>query len=130
MTDFIKREEIESYDIILMMECYYYMSSEQRNIFLKELVKKINYNTKIILTTPIRKRNIMFSSESRLSNILYYRGFEKVKSPGNVILSLRGISGKLTEFIPTFALKKFYFTLNRIFFPFRVNQKLFVFKKK
>lgn len=130
MTDFIQREDIESYDIILMMECYYYMGSEQRNIFLKELVRKINYKTKIILSTPVRKRNIMFSSQSRLINIFHYRGFEKDELSKSMVLSLRGISGKLTEFIPTFALKKFYINLHKILLPFRVNQKLFVFKKK
>ncbi|MCX6164302.1 MAG: SAM-dependent methyltransferase [Ignavibacteriae bacterium] len=129
MNDFIQHTDIESYDIVLMMECYYYMSSEQRNIFLKELAKKINPETNIILTTPIRKKNLMFSAESRLVNIFHYRGFEKEESFSSIVLSLRGISGKLSEFIPTFVLKKFYFTLHKILFPFRVNQKLFVFKK-
>lgn len=129
MVDFVKSEEIGGYDVILIMESFYYMISEKRNIFLKELNKKIKPDAYIILTMPVRKRHFMFLSESRLENVFHYRGFDRDKKFTTMCLSLKGINGKLIEFIPSFTLKNFYLILHKLFFPRRINQKLFVFRK-
>jgi 2-polyprenyl-3-methyl-5-hydroxy-6-metoxy-1,4-benzoquinol methylase len=130
MIDFIRDKDIKSFDLILLMECLYYLSSEQRNIFLKELIKKINPDTNIILTTPIRKKNLMFPAESRLVGNFKYRGFERNSKYGNIVLSLRGSTGKVLEYIPNNSLKKYYIAFHKILLPFRINQKLIVFRKK
>lgn len=130
MVEFIKHYDISSYDLVLVMECFYYLSNEKRNELLKALSKKINPDSSILLTMPVRKNHTMFLSEQGINDLFGFNGFKRFKKYGEVVLTLKGINGLILQYIPTYFFKRLFISLHRYFFPFRINQKLFVFKKQ
>ena len=129
MNDYLLKNDIGKFDLILIMECIYYLSKENRIKFIENLRKKINPDAKVIISIPVNRDNEMFIPEKRLIKKMSNMGFGMYKDTNGIILSSKGKTGKLIEFIPSDTLKKFYFFLHKIFFPFRINQKLFLFRK-
>jgi len=129
MFEFISGNDIGSYDLIILMECLYYLSKEKKNILIDLLKEKTNKDVIVLLSLPVNKNDEMFISEKRILKIFTDFGFGLYENRNGVILSSKGISGKLLEYIPTDTFKKFYLFLHKIFFPFRINQKLFMFRK-
>jgi len=129
MIQFIVNNDLKSYDLILLLECIYYLKKEKRILLLELLHEKINPEAKVILSLPVNTNNEMFSSESRVLKKFGQLGFGLYKNYYGVILSSKGKTGKLLEFIPGYPLKKFYLFLHKYLFPFRINQKLFLFRR-
>jgi 2-polyprenyl-3-methyl-5-hydroxy-6-metoxy-1,4-benzoquinol methylase len=129
MIEYVANYEISKYDLILLMECIYYLSKEKKMILLELLHKKMNPDAKILISFPVSRNNDMFISQKRILQKFSNRGFGLYKDINGIILSSKGKSGKLLECIPTDALKKLYLSLHKIFFRSRINQKLFMFRK-
>lgn len=129
MIHFIANNDVSEFDLILMLECIYYLSKEKRIMLLEILHDKINQEAKIILSLPVHQDNEMFITENRILKKFSQLGFGLYKNVKGVALTSRGKTGKLLEFVPTYSLKRFYLFLHKIFIPFRINQKLFLFRK-
>jgi 2-polyprenyl-3-methyl-5-hydroxy-6-metoxy-1,4-benzoquinol methylase len=129
MIEFVNTREINKFDLILLMECIYYLDKEKRIVLLELLHKKMNPDAKVLISLPVNRDNEMFISEKRILKKFSNRGFGLYKDVNGVILSSKGKTGKLLEYIPTYTLKKLYLFLHKIFFPFRINQKLFMFRR-
>jgi 2-polyprenyl-3-methyl-5-hydroxy-6-metoxy-1,4-benzoquinol methylase len=129
MLDYIANHDISRFDVVLLMEVIYYFSKENKIILLEQLHKKMNPDAKLLVSSPVSKSDEMFIPEHRILKKFGHKGFGRYKDYDGIILSSRGISGKLLEFIPTCALKKFYLYLHKYILPFRINQKLFMFRR-
>jgi 2-polyprenyl-3-methyl-5-hydroxy-6-metoxy-1,4-benzoquinol methylase len=113
MTEYIKENDIKKFDLILLMECLYYLGKDRRRILLELIHRKMNNEARIIISLPVCKRDDMFISEPRAIKLMTRKGFGLFKHRKGIILTLRGKSGKMLERIPTI----------------RINQKLFMFRK-
>jgi 2-polyprenyl-3-methyl-5-hydroxy-6-metoxy-1,4-benzoquinol methylase len=129
MTEYINENDIKKFDLILLMECLYYLGKERRRILLELIHRNMNSEARIIISLPVCKRDDMFISEARAIKLMTRKGFGLFKHHKGIILTLRGKSGKLLERIPTYALKKIFIYIHKILFPIRINQKLFMFRK-
>jgi 2-polyprenyl-3-methyl-5-hydroxy-6-metoxy-1,4-benzoquinol methylase len=129
MIQYVANNDVSKFDLILMLECIYYLNKEKRIILLELLHNKINQEAKVLLSLPVNKDNEMFISENRILKKFMQLGFGLYKDTKGVALSSKGKSGKLLEFVPTYKLKKFYLYLHKILIPFRINQKLFLFRR-
>jgi|WetSurMetagenome_2_1015567.scaffolds.fasta_scaffold239544_1 2-polyprenyl-3-methyl-5-hydroxy-6-metoxy-1,4-benzoquinol methylase len=129
MIEYIVSHVIDKFDLILLMECIYYLSKENKIILLELLHKKMNPDAKVLVSFPVSRNNDMFISQKRILKKFSNRGFGLYKDINGIILSSKGKSGELLKYIPTYTLKKYYFSLHKIFFRSRINQKLFMFRK-
>lgn len=129
MIRFIANSELASFDLILLLECIYYLDKNKRIMLLELLHSKINNDAKVIMSLPVNRNNEMFVSEKRILKKFGQLGFGLYKNYYGVILSSKGKTGKLLEFVPFYALKKLYLSAHKYLFPFRINQKLFLFRK-
>ncbi|MBI5401855.1 MAG: class I SAM-dependent methyltransferase [Ignavibacteriae bacterium] len=129
MIQFIANSELATYDLIIILECIYYLDKMRKAMFLEILHEKINSDAKVIISLPVNKDNEMFISEKRILKKFGQLGFGLYKNYYGVILSSKGKTGKLLEFIPFYGLKKLYLYAHKYLFPFRINQKLFLFRK-
>jgi SAM-dependent methyltransferase len=129
MIEFVTGNDISCYDLILLMECIYYLSKEKKIVLIDLLRKKTNQDIRILISFPVNNKNEIFFSEKRVIKKFSDFGFGQYKNFNGVILSSKGITGKLLEYIPSDVMKKFYFFLHKILFSFRINQKLFMFRK-
>jgi SAM-dependent methyltransferase len=129
MIDYVSGNDIKRFDVILLMEVFYYLSKERRIKLLEQLHIKMNPDAKLLVSSPVRKSDEMFIPEHRILKKFGHKGFGRYKDYDGIILSSKGISGKLLEFIPTCTLKKFYLYIHKYIIPFRINQKLFLFRR-
>ncbi len=129
MIKYVTNNDISRFDVVLLMEVIYYLSKEKKVELLEQLHEKMNPEAKLLVSAPVKNKHEMFLSEQRLLKKLGYKGFGRYKDYDGIILSSKGISGKLLEIIPTYRLKKLYLCLHKYIIPFRINQKLFLFRK-
>lgn len=129
MIQYISDKDLSKYDLVLLLECFYYLNKMRKAVFLEILHEKINQDSKVIISLPVNKDNEMFISEKRILKKFGQLGFGLYKNYYGVILSSKGKTGKLLEYIPFYGLKKLYLTAHKYIFPFRINQKLFLFRK-
>jgi len=129
MIQFAASTDLSGFDLVLILECIYYLNKEKRILLIEMLHGRLNQEAKILLSLPVYKNNEMFISEKRILKKFGQLGFGLYKNKNGIVLSSKGITGKLLEFIPSYILKKFYLTLIRLILPFRINQKLFLFRK-
>jgi 2-polyprenyl-3-methyl-5-hydroxy-6-metoxy-1,4-benzoquinol methylase len=129
MTDYITENDIKKFDLVLLMECLYYLGKERKRNLLELLHRKMNPDARLILSLPVCKKDEMFSTETRTLKLMGNKGFGLYKHHKGKILTLRGKSGKMLEHVPTYPLKKLFILLHKILLPYRINQKLFLFRR-
>ena len=127
MIDFARNNDLKNFGIILIMESLYYLDANSRKILLSVLSDKVNMDTLIIATLPIKRNNKMFPNENEFVNLFRQNNFIQIQN--SEILSLIGRSGKIALVLKYILLIKYFFLLFELIFPNKINQRLFVFKK-
>jgi len=127
MLNYVKNENFNDFNIILLIESLCFLKNDKRMELLKNISEKINFDTFVYFSLPVKKNDVMFPSKKEIINLFRINNFKPYSK--NKIVSLIGINGKVSSRIKYLWLVKCFMYLHKILFPFRLNQQLFSFKK-
>jgi SAM-dependent methyltransferase len=128
MITFVKNNNLEKFSCILLLESLYYLEKEKQKELINLMRFRTKSGTKIIISLPIRKNDIMFPDPEYVYRLFDENNFNILLV--NYPVSLKGKSSVILKIIPSFPLKYITLILHRFILPFRLNQKLFIFEKK
>ena len=127
MLSYVKNENLNDFNIILLVESLCYLKNDKRMELLKNISEKINFDTCVYFSLPVKKNDVMFPSKKEIINLFRINNF-KLYSKSKVV-SLIGINGRVSAKIKYLWFVKCFIYLHKILFPYRLNQQLFSFKK-
>jgi SAM-dependent methyltransferase len=128
MMDYIAKNYLQKYNAVLLLECLYYLSIEKRRELIKALFDKLADDTKVFLSYTVRLDNLCPSKEEMIKMFINC-GYKFVQNKNPVVISLKGISGRILVSLKYYWIKKLFINFHNLLLPYRINQILLVFKK-
>lgn len=127
MVNYVKNKSLKDFNIILLIESLCYLKNDKRIELLKNISEKINFDTYVYFSLPVKKNDMMFPGKKEIINLFRINNFKPYSKSKTV--SLIGINGRVSARIKYLWFVKCFMCLHKILFPFRLNQQLFSFKK-
>ena len=129
MIEYVENYEISKYNVILLMECFYYLTAELKYKFISLLFEKTNPEVTIFISFPVRKNNPMFPSENDIIELFKKSNLINDFPYFPRVVTLKGKIGILVSGIKNLTVIVTIFKFFKAIIPNRVNQMLFKFVK-
>jgi 2-polyprenyl-3-methyl-5-hydroxy-6-metoxy-1,4-benzoquinol methylase len=129
MVEYLSANDISGFNLILLLESFYYLSDLAREILLSNLKEKCKADCKILITLPTLQNDSLFPSEDELIKLFEKHNLHLDRYLQSVPLSLKGFSNRIYYYIPSFGLKKMFVSIHKYLCRSNINQKMYVFLK-